>query len=153
MFSSLVCDCYRGSTQLSTGSKYILQVTKTTNQGKCYLYLPLLEVLKQLSIFYCHFSQIYVNGFCKQCKQNRGFYNVTVTTEGDFIANKSVQSGGQVGDCASNSFSRTSQKVKKKNGLKKLEVKIEPHHRHSVCSIGKPPTRLVLSLFSNVLPF
>lgn len=52
IFSSLVCDSYRGSTEFSTGSRHILQVTETTNQGKGHLRLPLLiSVLKITNSF------------------------------------------------------------------------------------------------------
>ena len=74
------------------------------------------------------------------------------TIEGDFIANKCTirRVGGRLYLLIF--FFKNLPKSEKKIGWKKLEVKIKPHHGHSVCSIGKSPSWLVLSLFSQWSP-
>jgi len=58
-----------------------------------------------------------------------------------------------VGGCAYYSFSRTSQKVKKK-WIEEVEVKIEPHHRHSISVLLENlPPDWFFHYFPNVLPF
>ena len=44
-----MCDSYRGSTQFSTGSRHILQVTEATNQGTVILSCTVALILLILS--------------------------------------------------------------------------------------------------------